>query len=318
MFVLLDIPFHLQIKIMSYRPRLQKFPRSIVLSKHLNNKYCKVCGEYIEGLKYTGDPFPVHAHTSRYFYMQKETKYLKIKSYYATNLFKKQFSNHSVTIKNYDECFEGDVQLPFEIIFQKKGLQYYYNFADFCNERSKKIQLMIDYRMTNIFENPNCWLSHTFIQLFPELSLEMIHNVWMIYLPETFYLKKDSLEHEKNINIILSRAVMYNQNYIKLFFTSLLQYESVFYSFLQIDLKNTIHVMNISLRTPNFLYIKAIEFDIKAIDYITEKKLVTLFSYYSSFFIKLYEKDENVCKYFTLYDPLQETFEQRQILFDIK
>jgi hypothetical protein len=177
---------------------------------------------------------------------------------------------------------------------------------------------MIDYRMTNIYENPNCWLSSRFVELFPELSLETIHNVRMLYLPDTFYLKKDSFEHEKNINIILSRTVMYNQNFIKLFFTSLLQYESILYSFLQIDLKNTIHAMNLSLRTPNFLYIKAIDFNIKAIDYITEKKLVGLFSYYSSFFIKLYEKDENACNYFTLYDPLQETFEQRQILFDIK
>lgn len=146
----------------------------------------------------------------------------------------------------------------------------------------------------------------------------MIHNVRIIYLPETFYLKKGSLEHEKNINIIVSKAVLYNQNFIKLFFTSLLQYESVFYSFLQIDLKNTLHTMNLSLNTPNHLYIKAIDFDIKAIDYITEKKLVALFSNYSSFFIKLYETDENACHYFTLYDPIQETVEQRQILFDIK
>ena len=76
--------------------------------------------------------------------------------------------------------------------------------------------------------------------------------------------------------------------------------------------------MNISLKTPNFLYIKAIDFNIKTMDYISEKKLVSLFSNYSSFFIKLYEKDENACHYFTLYEPLQETVEQRQILFDIK
>ena len=105
---------------MSYRPRLHKFPRSIVLGKHLNNKYCKVCGEYIEGLKYTGDPYPLHAHTSRYYYAPKETKYLKIRSYYATHLYKKQFPSHHVTIKKYDECLHGDIPLPFEIIFQKK------------------------------------------------------------------------------------------------------------------------------------------------------------------------------------------------------
>jgi len=318
MFVWLNMPFHLQIKIMSYRPRLHKFPRSIVLGKHLNNKYCKVCGEYIEGLKYTGDPYPLHAHTSRYYYAPKETKYLKIRSYYATHLYKKQFPSHHVTIKKYDECLHGDIPLPFEIIFQKKGLQYYYNFADFCNQKNKKIQLMIDYRMTNIFENPNCWLSHTFIELFPELSLDTIHNVRMIYLPDTFYNQKDSVEHEKNINIILSKAVLFNKNYIRLFYQSLLQYESVFYSFLKIDLKNTIDSMNLSLQTPNFLYIKAIDFNMKTIDYITEKKLVSLFSSYSSFFIKLFEKDENATNYFTLYEPLQETVEQRQILFDIK
>lgn len=302
MFVLLDIPFHLQIKIMSYRPRLHKFPRTIVLSKHLSHKYCQICGEYIEGLKYTGEPFPVHAHTSRYYYTQKETKFLKIKSSYATNLHKYEFSRHHVTVQEYDDCFEMDVRLPFEIIFQKKGLQYYYNFADFCNQKSKKVKPMIDYRMTNIFENPNCWLSPTFVELFPELSLEMIHNVRMIYLPETFYLKKDSLEHEKNINIILSSAVKYNQNFVKLFFTSMLKYRSILNSFLQIDLRNTIETMNLSVRTPNFLYIKAIDFDIQAIDYITEKKLVTLFSFYSSFFIQLYEKDENASNYFTLHD----------------
>lgn len=304
---LFKLPFHLQIKIMSFHPRLPRFNRSFVIIAHLSRKYCKKCGEYIERLK--------HAHEPLARYKKKEYKYMSVNLTLTINLYYIKKTCYSIPLKTYLALLENCIErLPFRAVFLKTGIQNFYSFKNFCNFKSKRIIPMIDICQLNLFRNPNTFTIVEFVKNNPEFTLSQVWNSRCLFSSTRTWNLIDDTQHLNTIQTMMSQITMYNDNYIYSFYKSVLSYECLLESFLKINSKKTINLLNDFYFTRDIYFLRAIEIDFKCIEHIPEKRLERLFKNNRRFFIDLYEKEKNIKDYFTLVNILDETLGPRLFL----
>ena len=300
---LFKLPFHLQVKIMSFHPRLPRLNRSFVIVGHLSRKYCKKCGEYMERLK--------HAHEPLARYKKKEYKYMSVNLTLTIHLNYIKKSCFSIPFKTYLNLIENCNQVPFRAVFLKTGIQNFYSFKNFCNLKSKRIIPMIDICQLNIFRNPNTFTITEFVKNNPEFSLQQVWNSRCMFTTSRAWKFVHDSHHLKTIQNIMSQITMYDDNYIYFFYKSILSYECLLESFLKISPKNTINLLSDFYFTRDKYFLKAIEMDFKCIEHIPEKRLERLFKKNRRFFIDLYESEINIKEYYTLVNILEETLEPR-------
>ena len=302
---LYKLPFHVTMKIMEYNPRLPYMPRSIVLSKHFAKKYCKYCGNYIEG--------KLHAHETRPTFRPKLYKYMSVNLSLLGSVNKKQMIH--CKLRQYLRMFNQEYQIPIRAVFLKTGILYYYNFKAFCNLRSKTIIPMVDIRQFNIFHNPNFYTVSNFISEYPQYNYaEIFYTFYFSSFNRNYYIK-DSPEHEIMIHNIMTKIIKYSHHFMNFFYSSMAKYESILYNFLTMDIESTMKVL-INNQSPDTLFLKAIEFNLKCIDYLEEKKLSRLFYKNRRFFIDLYDTVKEAKDYFTLLNVMDDTLNVRMCLLE--
>jgi hypothetical protein len=174
---------------------------------------------------------------------------------------------------------------------------------------------MVDIRQLNIFHNPNFYTVSNFKAHHPEYNYQDIFYTYYLSSLNRNYYIKDSSEHEIMIHNIMTKIIKYSHQFMNFFYSSMLQYESVLYNFLTVDIESTIKVL-IKNQSPDTLFLKAIEFNLKCIDYMEEKKLSRLFYKNRRFFIDLYDNVKEAKDYFTLLNVMDDTLDIRICLLE--
>jgi len=298
-----NLPFVIQREIMDHSPRLPNNIHIKKLSKHISNRYCNTCGEYID-LKYINKKYPVHIHYGKKKFVINKYKYIGI--YPINFLSLKDLKMNAMSLSCYNILLMND-RIPIKIYFLKESIDYFFNFKKYVNGKTRKLIQMINLVNINIFKNPNYYIFRDF---------NFNYNNYYFVSQYRDYKLINSDNHYNKIIELYNKLFIHNYNYY-LFYDSIikhyyiLNYYAKFYpKEIIISLLNCKNICNINL------FYEIININIKSLEYIPEKKLIKLYNNDPTFFHNLYRTNENVANFFNFFDPIKDTLYFRLIMYE--
>jgi hypothetical protein len=276
-----SLPFPIILHILSFNPRLKKIPKYYIIRKHLNKKYCKFCGEYIEIFH--------HKFYARHFHF----KFQKLFRYSNQDLYKIVTANplHFIfTIKN-DISYETyttfeSVSFNIKLVYKKKHLNYFYNFQDVLKNEKDTLNTMVNLIDLNIFKNRDIYFIHDFSFLFPTFQLDFYQNLFLPSMNQHF-----SLEHQI-IQILEFKYECFTYIY-PIFYLD--RFKKVLLDYL-IQNKNK----RIGFNLPLYFYFNLIEYNYLFIEYICFDIIQKCLKHYNIKFVSLLEKHIYYSFYITI------------------
>lgn len=273
-----ELPFLIQRHIMEYRPRLPYFPKKEIILGHLNKKYCKTCGEYIDMPYYKHRPAPIHLHQGRKKYTQ--ARFISISPTtdeimpYNTSARKKRVS-HKYAFHNA------------RIIFRVRQPRFFYNMRCVLRPASGRMILMENTAVMNIFCNPDFILIHE-----PHIMSNTYTQVKGVTL--------NGAEHRNNIlNVFVHLSKDWHGFLRDCIDTNLfLDYEYLLKGLVQQIPELIVTCLMYVCGYPDFVYKKIIGQNIDNLKYFTEEKLIDLFARDPDFFFDLFIDDPRAIEYF--------------------
>jgi hypothetical protein len=313
-----ELPFILQREIMEFRPRLPSNMRIRFLARHFNNRYCSVCGEYIDMFRYKNRKLPFHIHPSsckvriRYKGPVKRVYSIVFPTLY--NLLPPIHSHHTISNTQYMMQSQYDVELPVRLMCRIRGPRCFYNFKTFVNGRSRSFKLCRDPRSFNIFENPEIYVT----------NLDDIFTV-PIKEDETLLLARCRDDrHIDHVAHILRHILNIFPGILRnlLEWIDFLQYPSIL--LMLVDKFPLSTMSRLSCRSyldekkMNHLLMIVLRYNYHLIQHLSERRIVRLFQSNRSFFFDLYEEHPDAKNYFYFEDSLEITRPVRLTLFSTK
>jgi len=313
-----ELPFLLQREIMEFRPRLPSNTRIHFLTRHFNNRYCSVCGEYIDMFRYKNRKLPFHVHpSSRQVRIRYKGPVKRVYSILYPTLYNILPPTHSSpTISNTQYVMESqyDVELPVRFMCRIRGPRCFYNFKTFVNGRSKSLKLCRDPRSFNIFENPEIYVNH-------------VHDIFTFPAKEDETLLLARRRDDRHINHV-AHILRHILTIYPGILRNLLEQIDLFRHppiLLMLVDKFPLNTMSrLSCRSyldekeMNHLLMIVIRHNYHLIQHLSERRIVRLFQWNRSFFFDLYEEHPDAKNYFYFEDSLEITRPVRLTLFSTK
>jgi hypothetical protein len=316
-----ELPFIMQMKIMEYRPRLFKLSEKVlqVMEKHLNTRYCNICGEYIDCIRYRNRKPPFHVHPSnknlyaRYTPKKKQYQYINPT---IEDLFLHERPLHTVSTLKYTlhSSYQYD-QLPVRFKYRVHGPRYFFNFTRLINYRSRVMILSNDPRHKNVFENPEVYVVDTYDDNIYVDSPDDNDDVDVPCRGGPCHLEKIAIIFRQILNVypyiwnhLINRKEVY-------------QCVPLLLVMVERAPMNVIHrliyrnFVNMHKEEADNLLLIVLKHNYRLLEYITERKLGQLFRKNRDFFFTLQEKYPEVKDYFYFQDSLEITKSARISLF---
>jgi len=280
------LPFFLIQKILDYQPRLKKIPNYNIIRYHLQKKYCKVCGEYIdiESKKYS----PRHIHLK----YQLHYKYNKFDTYYidyANPIHLFFFFRNEIEYSEYELLKKK--KYMFKIIYKKKHINLFYSLRNILQNKHHKAVLQMNLIDLNLFKNREFFFEKDFLYLFPYLNKSDIKYNKMIFLKKSTNIF--SLEHQVFETL--------NHNFEFFIFIYKIFYIDTYKDLLLYFLQNSNHQFDIKFNTiPSYFYISLLEYNYLFFEYCSDIILQKCILLYPSRMITLISKDIHYLFYIDL------------------
>jgi hypothetical protein len=298
-----NLPFDIQMKILSYKPRLSKINASKMLKliQHFEKRYCKICGEYIDYPIKNNDYTPKHLHTRNFL------KYSKKYNFHIINpiphiSFQKFNKINCVSVSCYNILLYRNSNQYLKLVMRINSPLYFFNFKRMLNSNRKiKLLQFINLYCLNIFMNQHSYLIEDFEKNY---KLNNVHHYNRI---QTDYCIYDKLSYLFSLKSIFYNISLYNTEYIDLYINEYNYDFEILKYFLLYNPKKTINYLLNHQKTFLPVFLDIIDFDHTMIEYIPEKILKKLYNYHSRFFINIYDERNDCDDFFTLFDPIEET-----------
>lgn len=281
-----ELPFILQRHIMEFWPNLPRVPVRIQhkVRLHLNRKYCSRCGEYIDIPQcYEHRKSPIHIHYGKKG-LRDDRRLILVRPTIQDLMpygVKARIQSSSAVVYDYDVRF-----MHVSIVFIISGPRHFYNMRRLLRSRSRRMTLMKNAPMTNIFHNPKFHLSTT-----------TDIDAWTRSKMENRVL--NSTEHRESIARVFCHVV---HGYPCFFDTCLDSNVFIDHGYILYHLVQEMpHIMSHLMYVPDFpasVYQNLIRKDLALLDYFTEEKLAELFAQNQDFFFDLFTRNARAADFF--------------------
>ena len=153
------LPFVLQRIIMDYAPNLPAYANKERIRRHLDSKYCGLCGDYIDIYSPIGKKKPRHCHfrKKKWKYEFKSWKYVSEKLFFI-HLHKSV--KNSIPSNIYFELMRLGKDNKFRFVFRQRGVRYFYSIKWVVNNKSLLPFPKTSILDSNIYTNPDFFLEH--------------------------------------------------------------------------------------------------------------------------------------------------------------
>lgn len=208
-----DLPFVIVRMIMDYTPFLTIPPHFEWIRKHLDKKYCHVCGEYIDVDHHSlQEDDPKHIHYKHYKHRYESKKWIYYYDRPVLFLHFWKLRGNSISYLMY-ERFMGsrDMQLEGDLrfVYRQKGIRYFYNLKRVIEGQLDRPSRRVNILDMNIYWNPDAYLTDEDMMIsyrYTESKVVLFEDVC-------------SPCHKENIRKTIHRLLQINMNYLYLFTT---------------------------------------------------------------------------------------------------
>lgn len=299
------LPFFLQHNIMAYRPRLPYLPNKKIILKHLNIRYCKRCGEYIDIFFHPHNKPPVHCHGGRQKY-NKPFRYGCFYPYLILNM--KQVLNEVISVSLFENVIDIDIELFDKLVYRIKGNRYFYNMTKVLRKKSFNMTRMMT--IPNIFSETEIYTVPEFCSKNKQYSETLLYNTSTLYTDFIEYTAYRSPAHYNNIYKILKEILFRNPSFIYSYKNEFIKNIHLLELIIKDCPKTVMEMLYEDPMVPDDVFKRIIQVDYALLEYIPITQLSLLYSRNSEWFHDLYNRNLPDIKeyiYFDKYDPLTDT-----------
>lgn len=305
-----NLPFTLQRHILGFRPRLPRLRGFHLLRNHFKDRYCAVCGEYLDYIPCVQNSgYPLHLHPKQKKYRFTMNKYY---CFYPTPfLHLRNIPNlHSVSVRVYHTLNYDSNRLPFKIFCRIQSPHYFFSMRYFLNQKKKYLLPMINLLNINIFKNPCSYLALHF----PE-DTDYLNTNWFFFDRHREFIDGGSSRHMDRIQKILFGIVDIYDMYPRIVMALhgvLQSNEAVIQEFArQRPFELMMLYGSCTKCNHDDLFFIAILANIHILEFIPQRKISQLSMQNPYFFAELLRNNPGASNYLYAYDPVLDTLGQR-------
>lgn len=278
-----SLPFFIQKSIMAYRPRLPYLPNKKIIQRHLNIRYCKRCGEYIDLCMHPLAKPPVHCHGGR----QKYNKPLRYGCFYPHKILNMtQVFNHVISVQIYEDILNFDIKAFDKLVYRIKGNRYFYNMKKVLHKKSFTMTKMMT--IPNIFFETEIYTVPDFCAKNKQYSEKLLHHTSTLYTDFIEYTDFQSVKHWYNVYKILERFVFHNPYFIGDYKTEFIKNIHLIELALIDHPKSTMKMLLDFPMAPDNIFKRILEIDYTLLEYIPLTQLSILYARNNEWFHDLY------------------------------
>lgn len=295
------LPFAIQKIIFEYKPNLQKIKFFSKIQKHLKNRYCDKCGEYIDYPKNIYQKYPRHFYHHKNRFNHSKYKYMIISPTIHLNFEK--LDKYQYTKNEYITLLDRDIITDIQLICRINSVRYYYNFKRLLNNKSRIITSMYNIAIFNINYNYEIYTIDYFKDIF---KINNIDRIQIINLEDRLYI-----DHLENIKYIYKYIYINYPYWIGYLLKFIYKNKIILKELIEYDARLIMSIILLDYSCPSKILFDILDLDIKYVEFINERKLKQLFDKNPRYFMNKNQNDQ-----YYLVDSLNDTLDIRISIFD--